>query len=137
MSKAEVVIDSEESLRAAELLYEGIVAEVQDIQSQLGNKNQGGDSRLSAKQYWEWRNRAVFAMRHLLEEQRTLKGAIKDYNRQAERARVSAVIDITNPEGLLKAAYTLLRRLASQVDFDQDEQLVVNALDLHLRTKGK
>lgn len=134
-TQKEVVIDSEESLQAAQLRYETILAEVQKVQAQLGDKDRRklDGTQYQDGEYREWRNRAVGAMRFMLAEQRMLKSAIKEYNRLVHDSHLVEVGGGTDPLSLITRAHQLLVRLAGDgVDLDPDEQVVLDGLRLFI-----
>jgi hypothetical protein len=56
-----------------------LVARLQDIELQLGDRNRVDEhgNRMTDAEFWEWRKRAVGARRHVLEELRQVNLALK------------------------------------------------------------
>ncbi len=68
-----------ENLEEAEQLLRDNTFEIQSIQDQLGNRDRrhSDGTRFSGEEYWTWRHKAAGALRHLLDEQRTIKAHVK------------------------------------------------------------
>jgi len=68
-----------ESLSEAESLLLRLVAEKEDIQTQLGNRNHchPNGSRFTDEEYWVWRAGAASALRHAESQYRALKLHVK------------------------------------------------------------
>lgn len=100
------------------------------IQGQLGDKNRTIDGeRVSDRDYWAWRQKAVFALHSAQGELRQLKHWIKTANISA-RAVVGSAAAHVDPSDLLSctvALYRLLKHLATEVSLDPGEQAILDA----------
>lgn len=123
------------TLSEAEARRTQLIDEVQTIQTQLGarNKTNADGSRLAPQDYWDWRNKAATALRHKTTELRNVNQWIKEHRRRLLAPTTAGSLDPSDPTALIQAAWTLLRKLASEeVAFDPEEQAVVDALRAHL-----
>ena len=121
------------SVAEAEKLKLDLIDRVSDIQAQLGlrDKLDAEGRRLSSDAYWDWRRRAVGALKASHSDLRRLNAWIKAARRR-EMERV-ADVDLDDPRSLIKAAYNLFKKLvADEVELDPDEQAVVDALREHI-----
>lgn len=118
--------------------YQKAVGEVQGLQAQLGDRNRtnGEGNRLSDHEYHAWRSRANVALRHMLERQRGLKEALKTARRRFNPDTMLAT-ELKTPEALIHAALATLRKLSGEVEMEPEEQRVIDALDVYLRTHGR
>ncbi len=72
-----------DSLDQAEELYEQAVEDLQAIQQQLGDRDRTvNGQRMDSREYFQWRRKAMAALRFASDEVRYYKQAMKDYRRQ-------------------------------------------------------
>ena len=121
------------SLDDAEARRIFITSEIGSIQTQLGDRDHkdGMGNRMSENDYWAWRKKASWAYQMKLAELRQVNAWIKSANRTAAAAvdpSKGIVIDPNDPDKMLVAAYRVLKRLGSEIDLQDDEQAVVDAL---------
>lgn len=120
--------------------YRKRVEENQGIQAQLSDKNKchPDGRRYTEYEYHEWRGRAVAAWRHGLAEQRALKAALKIARRRFNTdTPLRPAATLKTPDELIHAAHVVLHRIACEVEIDEEEQQVIDALDTYLRSHGK
>lgn len=106
-----------------------LIQEVEDIQAKLGDRNRTlNGERMGSDAYWEWRKRAINAMRVRQKRMAELKQHLIQL-RMNERVEAAKLND-NSDSGLLKAAYDLLMTLISDIggDIDENEQAVVDLL---------
>lgn len=108
------------------------IERVQDIQTQLGNRNREVDGvRLNDRDYWAWRAKATFALKCENVELRNLNAWLKAHNSAAQNAvarRDLSDFDLKDVFQALLAAHNLLQRLARETDLDEEERAVVDAV---------
>lgn len=100
-----------QSIEDAERRHGTLVVELHNIEAQLGNRNATGPDgqRKDSSEYWDWRNRAIIARKHVLAEMRALKAWIKEQRRVRIHDRAANEgYDARDPESLLRAAYHLM-----------------------------
>lgn len=116
-----------------------LVERAHSIQTQLGDMNKTVDGkRMGDREYHEWRHRALVALRCINSERRAYKDALKQARRRFNTdTPLRPATELTTAQGLLHAALVTLKRIASEVDVDDDEQLVIDALDRYLREQGR
>ena len=120
--------------------FRGLVESNQRIQAQLSNQDRahGDGSPMSDAEFEAWRTLAVGALRHGLAEQRAAKEALKTARRRFNMdTPLRPASELDSPDALIHAALVVLRHMASEVEVDDDEQQVIDALDAHLRNGGK
>jgi hypothetical protein len=124
--------NTEEELSALRI---EIVANVQDIDSQLGDRNRldASGARMSDHEWWGWRSRATTAKRKMNDALRRLNEKLK----RSRIARHSRPAQAGTLEESASKAWLLLQRLGKEgVDFDPDEWSVVDELRASLRSAG-
>jgi len=116
-----------------------LVQETKDIQAQMGNRNATDveGRRIPAHEYWEWRHRAVHALRAKERRMAELKAIITAERQRASVATAGNLISgPVTAESLLASLAALVRRLASEgVDLDPEEQALLDAAQ-HLLVHG-
>lgn len=123
-----------------EAAYRKLVDNNQGIQAQLSNQNRTHPDgrRFTDHEYHEWRGRAVAAWRHGVAEQRALKEALKTARRRFNTdTPLRDASDLTTPDALIHAAHVLLKRIAGEIEIDDEEQRIIDALDAYLRNQGR
>ena len=116
------------------------VEENQGIQAQLSDRNRthADGRRFTDHEYHEWRSRAVAAWRFGVAEQRVMKEAVKIAHRRFNtNTPLRDAADLVTPDALIHAAHVLLKRLAGEVELDDEEQRIIDALDSYLRNHGR
>lgn len=122
-----------DELRAA---YEEAKEKALGLQTQLTVKKPVGKVSDDAFQKWQHQRASIVgAWRTWTAKASRLKKELKDRNRnlittQNGTSKDLAFADLESAAGLLRAGYTLLKRLGGEIDggLDQDEQAVVNAM---------
>lgn len=113
------------TLTEAEARRKELIAEVQGIQAQLGDKQRTGKDhrRLSPKEYWTWRKKAQAALNHKLSLLRQTKAWIREH-----RQNNLPPIDPISAVGYLSNLYQIIMTLKDEeVDFDEDEEREIDA----------
>jgi hypothetical protein len=114
-----------------------LINEASDIQAALSDKDKKhpDGTRMSDTEYWDWRKRAIFALRARQRRMSELKEFVRKerYKANAVAADLKDLSDI----GLLQAAYGLLRTLSREgVDITEKEQALMDVIRDRL-TNGK
>lgn len=111
-----------------------LVRRVQEVQTDLGNKNRTvNGQRMTDREYWDWRNRAAYALKCLQDELRELNHWLKQHRQRVRNqpGPVGAPIVSDDPISLLESARRALKSLARDLDGDitDEEQDVIDAID--------
>lgn len=120
------------SIEDAYALRAKVVADVQEIQGQLGDKQRTDESgeRLGPDEYWSWRRRAQGALKHKLEELRFLKQWIRNNQRPFSPSAMRPGADPSTYEALrhVQGLLDILKVLESEgVTLDPEELNKINA----------
>jgi hypothetical protein len=102
-----------------------LITDIQGIEAQLGNRNRELDGqRMQSNEWYAWRNRAIAARKHKLEDLRLTNEWIKSHHRKR------AVEHFDDSTAALAAASKLLHTLAAEdVEFEPEEQAIVDGID--------
>ena len=126
------------TIEEAETMRLDLVNQLNAIESQLsarkGERDDDGRFAMSAKDYFDWRSRAINAKRFTLAKLKRLNLWIKQTRRErtADRAK-SLGVDPTSPDSMLMAMANLIQKLRSDgVDLDQHEIDLVDAVKSYL-----
>jgi hypothetical protein len=119
------------SLEEAEDMQLRLLTAILDIESQLGDRDRKdvNGERLWGKDYWDWRKRANDARIAKIKQRAKVKKWIKD---QTVGKRELLIEEAANQGlgNLLSNVSELLHKLAAEgVEYDEEEQAIVNALD--------
>lgn len=127
------IIDGFENIETAERVHQELIEDVQNIQTQLGDRrrtDEHGD-RLGIKDYWAWRRRAQQALTKRLAELRAVKAWIREH-RQATN-------DLEDKDAIqhLQQLCAILDELREEdVEFDSEESTQIAAAKDFLRRAG-
>lgn len=127
-------LDPPNDLEDAENRRLDLVAEIQTISAQLGDRDRRSlaGERMSSAEYWEWRRRAISALHAKEAALRRLKAWIRS-QKHAQRLKEAPELGLGGPNGLLKAAYELLRQLQAQnVTFLDEEKHLIETIEAYL-----
>lgn len=126
------------TIEEAEVERLDLVNQLNAIESQLaarkGERDDDGRFAMEAKDYFDWRSRAINAKRFTLAKLKRLNLWIKQTRRErtADKAK-SLGVDPTSPDSMLMAMANLIQKLRSDgVDLDQHEIDLVDAVKSYL-----
>lgn len=108
-----------------------LVVEIQDIQVQLGNRNRTNEQgeRLEGKTYWEWRNKATWALAQKQKRVAALKAFIREESKKKTQDKSSDL-------SMLQKAYKLLEFIKNEDGLHEAEEPTVKEIGDYLRDRG-
>jgi hypothetical protein len=123
-----------------EALMAALLAEVQEIDVQLGDRNRTDSTgqREGSVEYWTWRSKASTARNKKMQQYRALKQELKERNTRAGVQVAQAIAGSipvgadSSDEQLLLAAYGLLKRISGRTTVTQADYDVMNILQARL-----
>lgn len=129
-----------ETLDEAEERRRELTFDVQNIQSQLGDKNRTDKNGkpLSSKQYWAWKKKAQHMLNLKLDELRFIKKWIQKHRFDIEHPKVEVLNApvIEDALGHLSSVCGVLESLGEEVDLEAEERERLDAARAFLRRAG-
>lgn len=135
-------LEAANTVEKLEELKATLICRVQEIQSQLSDKNrQSKEGRINNHDYHSWRSKALHAKTCIERDLREVKLRIKSFNMRTFHNGVllGDGLKLETPEQMLSAASNLLRRFNYEFELSTEEKSEVfkvqDAIDAFLKTK--
>lgn len=124
-------------MAAAEARRAELVAQIQQIDVDLGNKNREiGGVRQSDHEWHQWRTKALGAKRFIAEELRLTKAWVRDRRNEGHAALTGVATPQDSAVAMLARAYRLLRALQQETDLTAEELAEIDAIQAFFTTQG-
>ena len=132
MSKVKDVWIEPRNVEEARRIADEFMTDIQKIQCHLTNKNvtKPDGTRMSEKEYWEWREKAKHALLMRQQKYRRVKTWIREHQNLERATEFTGTIDPRDPRALLSNLLRLTRRIvvSTAYQLSDDEQAVLDVV---------